>query len=192
MRWALNIEHKQNTCVLGLQLQFKYVRLKYMRCANTYGDVTRRMCTVNQALHAWTYRRPKPYGFNSMIPSGVVTLCDQWHYLDEWACAGFLWGPQSDDTNLSVRTWVDLLDLSEGPFGWLRYLSSYTHDVTYFNVRRCLTPFGKLLEGGQILLWPTLAIGDVSRLGCQRRNDDMGLVVSARLGNASKGCPIRK
>ena len=66
-----------------------------------------------------------------MTSSGIVTLCDQWHNLDDWACVRSFRGPQRDDMNLSVRTWVDVLDPSEGPFGRLRYLSSYTHNVTY-------------------------------------------------------------
>ena len=87
-----------------------------------------------------------------MVPSRIVTLCDQWHNLDDWACTCSLRSPQSVDTNLSIKTWVDLLNPSKEPFGWLRYLSTYTHDVTYFKIRRRVTPFGKLLEVGQILL----------------------------------------
>ena len=64
-----------------------------------------------------------------MIRSEIVPLCKQRHNLDDWVCIRSLWGPQSDDKNLSVRTWVDLLDPSEGPFGRLRYFSPYTHNV---------------------------------------------------------------
>ena len=119
-----------------------------MMRAISHGHLTRCMWIINQEVHVWTYRWPKPHGFSSMVPSGIITLCDKCHNLDDWTHICSFWGPQSDDTNLSFKTWVDLLDPSEGPFGWLQYLSPYTHDVTYFNVRRRLTPLDELLEAG--------------------------------------------
>ena len=165
-----------------------------MMYAISHGHVTRHMWTIIQAVYAWTYRWPKPHGFPSMVPSRIVILYNQRHILDNWACVHSFWVPQSDDTNLSVRTWVDLLNSSEGPLGWFWYFSPYTHNVTYFNVRRWVTPFGKLLEVDQILLWSTLSKVTCYTLAkkCQSCNNDICCSGSARSGNASKSRPVRK
>ena len=132
---------------LWLQAQLKYTHkmsfIWYLNLNQWKSDWTTMMCAispfhVNQAIDAWTYRQPKPQGFPSMIPSGIITLCDQRHSLDDWC----VYVPFEV---LRVTTWT-----FQSGLGWICSIRARGHLVGWDT---CTSPLTHTMT-------PTLMFGD--------------------------------
>ena len=124
------------------------------------------MWAINQAVRAWTYQRPKLHGFISKVPSlGIVTLCNQLHNFDDWACVCSLWGTQSDDSNLSSGPgWICSIR-ARGHLAGGNTFPLNTHDVAYISAKSLGYSIWQIAGGWSNTSVTNIAIGDLLRLG---------------------------